>query len=149
MSAATASAPAAKAKPAKEKIIVVCGKKKKAIARASVKAGSGSIRINSVPLKTWGNFFERTIVSEPLLAVQDSVNGLDIDVWTNGGGKVSQAHAVRVAIARGIVDFYRKVEVRKALISYDHKILSGDARQREPNKPNKSSPRSSRQKSYR
>ena len=138
-----------KPKAAREKIIVVCGKKKKAVARASVRLGKGAIRINSIPLEKWGNYFERTIVSEPLLGVKDVVNGLDIDVWTNGGGKIGQAHAVRVAIARGVVDFSRKAEVRKALISYDSKILSGDARQREPNKPNKSAPRASRQKSYR
>ena len=49
----------------------------------------------------------------------------------------------------GIVDYLRNAEVREALISYDDKILSGDARQREPNKPNRSAPRSVRQKSYR
>ncbi len=136
-------------KPAKEKIVIVCGKKKKAVARAAVRAGKGAIRINSVPLKNWGNFFERTLVAEPLMAVQDVVNGLDIDVWTNGGGKIGQAHAVRVAIARGISEFARKADVRKALIAYDSKILSGDARQREPNKPNRSAPRAVRQKSYR
>lgn len=140
---------AAKPRPVKEKIVVVCGKKKKAVARAAVRQGKGSIRINSIPLERWGNLYERTIVSEPLLSVQDTVKGLDIDVWTNGGGKIGQAHAIRVAVARGIVDFARKTEIRKALISYDRKILSGDARQREPNKPNRSSPRSFRQKSYR
>src|SRR3989344_6805012 len=101
------TAQAAKPKVVKEKIVVVCGKKKKAIARAAVRLGKGAIRINSVPLNKWGNFFERTIVSEPLLPVQDVVNTLDIDVWTNGGGKIGQAHAIRVAIARGIVDFAR------------------------------------------
>ncbi|HIK00550.1 TPA: 30S ribosomal protein S9 [archaeon] len=138
-----------KQKTPKEKIVVVVGKKKKALARARVRAGKGSIRINSVPLSQWGSYYERTIVSEPLLLVQDSIRDLDIDVWTEGGGKVGQAAAVRVAIARGIVDFLRNSEVRKALISYDDKILSGDARQREPNKPNRSAPRAVRQKSYR
>jgi len=114
-----------KPKAAREKIIVVCGKKKKAVARAAVRLGKGAIRINSIPLEKWGNYFERTIVSEPLLGVKDVVNGLDIDVWTNGGGKIGQAHAVRVAIARGVVDFSRKAEVRKALISYDSKIFAG------------------------
>ncbi len=138
-----------KQRQAKEKIVNVAGKKKKATARARVKSGKGSIRIDSVPLEKWGNFYYRNIVAEPLIAVQDAIKELDIDVWTKGGGKVGQAHAARVAIARGIVEFMRKPEIRKALISYDNKILSGDSRQREPNKPNKSAPRAARQKSYR
>jgi len=138
-----------KQKTPKERVIVVAGKKKKAIARVRVRAGKGSIRINSVPLSLWGSYYERTIVSEPLLLVQDSIKELDIDVWTEGGGRVGQAAAVRVAIARGIVNYLRNADVRKALISYDDKILSGDARQREPNKPNRSAPRAVRQKSYR
>ncbi len=138
-----------KQKTPKERVVVVAGKKKKAIARARVRAGKGSIRVNSIPLNQWGSYYERTIVSEPLLLVQDLIKDLDIDVWTQGGGRVGQAAAVRVAIARGIVDYLRNAEIRKTLISYDDKILSGDARQREPNKPNRSAPRAVRQKSYR
>ena len=138
-----------KPKTPKEKIVVSVGKKKKALARARVRAGKGAIRINSIPLGKWGSYYERTIVSEPLLLVHDAIKNLDIDVWTAGGGAVGQAAASRVAIARGIVDYLKSPEVRKALISYDEKILSGDARQREPNKPNRSAPRAVRQKSYR
>ncbi len=138
-----------KPKAPKEKVVVSVGKKKKALARARVRAGKGTIRINSIPLSKWGTYYERTIVSEPLLLVHDSVKSLDIDVWTRGGGAVGQAAASRVAIARGIVDYLKNPAVRQALISYDDKILSGDARQREPNKPNRSAPRAVRQKSYR
>jgi len=42
-----------KQKTPKERVIVVAGKKKKAIARVRVRAGKGSIRINSVPLSLW------------------------------------------------------------------------------------------------
>jgi len=131
------------------KKIMTMGKKKSATARASLEKGSGTVRINTVPLDNWGSFMERGIVQEPLLISGEVVKGLNIDVSVKGGGPVSQAAAIRVAVARGLVLFTKNEKLKKSLVEYDDKILSGDSRQREPYKPNDSSPRSRRQKSYR
>jgi small subunit ribosomal protein S9 len=131
------------------KSVTVVGKKKNATARARVTKGKGSVRINSIPLSRWGSTLERTIIKEPLSLVGDSVKSLDIEVNVFGGGAMGQAAASRVAIARALVQYSKDDNLRKILIGYDDKILSGDSRQKEPCKPNRSSARSRRQKSYR
>jgi len=132
-----------------KKDTVSVGKKKSATARAAIKGGSGKVLINSVPLSQWGSFIERAIVQEPLSLISDVSKKLDVDVNVSGGGPMSQALAIRVAIARGITGRDGNKKIKDALVAYDDKILSGDSRQREPNKPNDSSPRAKRQKSYR
>lgn len=133
----------------KKDVVVKIGKKKSATARATIKKGNGEIKINSKPLANWGSNYERTIIEEPFSLIQNKITDLNIKIKTWGGGKVSQAAAARVAVARGIVDWTNDSEIKKILINYDDKILSGDSRQREPNKPNRSAPRAKRQKSYR
>ncbi|MFO7872664.1 MAG: 30S ribosomal protein S9 [Candidatus Undinarchaeales archaeon] len=133
----------------KKDVVVKIGKKKSAKARATIKKGKGEIKINSKPLNVWGSTYERGIIADPFSLIKDKIKDLDIKVKTWGGGKVSQAAAARVAIARGVVDWTNDKKIKKILTNYDDKILSGDARQREPNKPNRSSPRARKQKSYR
>ena len=132
-----------------KKSTVAIGKKKSATARATVKNGTGLVSINAVPLSKWGSILTRTIIREPLFLIRNVSSKLDTDVTVSGGGCMSQALACRVAIARGITQHTRDKTLKVALESYDSKILSGDSRQREPNKPGDSSPRSKRQKSYR
>jgi len=132
-----------------KKSVVTIGKKKSAKARVTVQTGSGNVRINSVPVEEWGTYYERNLVAGPLRIMGKALAKLDVDVNVLGGGPVGQAVASRVAIARGVVKFTKDEGLKKDLVEYDDKILSGDSRQREPNKPNKSSPRAMRQKSYR
>jgi len=132
-----------------KKSIVAIGKKKSAKARATVQKGAGNVVINSVPVEKWGTYYERSLLLEPMSIMSKAIDQLDININVFGGGPVGQAAASRVAMARGVVKFTNDDKLKKALISYDDKILSGDSRQREPCKPNKSSPRAMRQKSYR
>jgi|TARA_Y100000310_G_scaffold344923_1_gene460544 small subunit ribosomal protein S9 len=132
-----------------KKSIVVIGKKKSANARAVVQKGTGIVTINSMPVEKWGTYYERTLVKEPLNVIGKAIDQLDIEINVFGGGSVGQAVAGRVALARGVVKFTNDDKLKKALLSYDDKILSGDSRQKEPCKPNDSSARSKRQKSYR
>ncbi len=53
-------------KKAKNETLLSKGKRKTAIARASIKAGSGSIRINSVPIELFEPKMVREFVFEPL-----------------------------------------------------------------------------------
>ena len=72
----------------------------------------------------------------------------DIDVNVYGGGFISQAEAARLAIARSLVKYDKKLE--KSFLGYDRQLLVADVRRKEPKKPNTSSgARSKRQKSYR
>ncbi|MDA0361202.1 MAG: 30S ribosomal protein S9 [Proteobacteria bacterium] len=81
------------------------GRRKAAVARVYLKAGSGNIVVNKKPLD---QFFSREtgrmLVRQPL-EVTDSSNTFDIQVNVTGGGETGQAGAVRHGIARALVDY--------------------------------------------
>ena len=81
------------------------GRRKAAIARVYIKAGSGKIVVNKKPLD---QFFSREtgrmLVRQPL-EVTDSSSTFDIQVNVTGGGETGQAGAVRHGIARALVDY--------------------------------------------
>ncbi|MDP7282312.1 MAG: 30S ribosomal protein S9 [Candidatus Undinarchaeales archaeon] len=132
-----------------KKSITTTGKKKSAVARATVQNGAGKVTINSIPVEKWGTYYERNLLLEPMQIIGSKMDKLDIGIKTNGGGPSGQAVASRVALARGVIEFTGDKTLKKELITYDNKIFSGDSRQKEPCKPNDSSARSKRQKSYR
>jgi len=76
------------------KIVNSSGKRKTAIARATLKPGNGRIRINSVPLEIYGTEVIRMKIAEPLLLVPDALDGVDVAIEVSGGGKMGQAEAV-------------------------------------------------------
>ncbi len=130
------------------KAINVSGKRKKAIARAVLKEGTGKLRINNKPLSTISSEFVRLKIQEPLIFAEDTAPKLDISVNVKGGGVVSQADAVRLAIAKGLAVYNPKL--KKTFLDYDRTLLVADVRQREARKPNtRGKARQKVQKSYR
>ncbi|MGC9071904.1 MAG: 30S ribosomal protein S9 [Acidilobus sp.] len=148
-------------------IIIATGKRKTAVARAYVKPGMGRIWVNGTPLELWPIEVARLKMMEPLLVAGDVVrNVVDVDVQVKGGGFMGQAEAVRMAIARGLVDYFSKcvpdqspelcqwsravAEKLKALYEeYDRTMLAGDPRRTEPEKYMRYSARRKWQTSYR
>lgn len=119
----------------KEKIILTKGKRKTSIARARIKKGKGEIRINSKPLELWGSEILRMLIQEPLLLADNLSKKLDIKVNVKGGGYASQAEAIRMAIARGLVEWTGDKKLRDKFIEYDRQMLVYDPRRKEPKKP--------------
>jgi len=133
-----------------QKIVLTSGKRKTAIARAVVKPGKGRVFINGKPLEILEPEIARWKIMEPLLLVGDLRRLVDIDVSVKGGGFMGQAVASRIAIARGLVEFFKdRPEVKQILLQYDRHMLVGDPREAEPKKPRGRSARAKRQKSYR
>ncbi len=131
------------------KIINTSGKRKTAIARATVKAGKGIVRINSVPLDKYGTELVRMKISEPLLLVPDAMNGVDVSIDVHGGGVMGQAEAVRTALARSILKWRNDPAIKDAYLTYDRTLLVNDSRQKESKKPHGRGARKKFQKSYR
>ncbi len=131
------------------KIINTSGKRKTAIARATVKVGKGIVRINSVPLDKYGTELVRMKISEPLLLVPDAMNGVDVSIDVHGGGVMGQAEAVRTALARSILKWRNDPAIKDAYLSYDRTLLVNDSRQKESKKPHGRGARKKFQKSYR
>ena len=133
-----------------KKVMVLSGKRKTAIARASVKLGKGRIRINNVPLEIYEPRFARDKIMEPLLLTEDKVwNQLDINVRVSGGGFMGQAEAARMAVAKALLKWTKSTRLRTTLIDYDRTMIAGDPRRSEPKKFGGPGARARDQKSYR
>ena len=126
------------------------GKKKTAIARATVQEGSGRVRVNSRPVELVDPEQARLKMLEPFRIADDELrDDVDIDVTVSGGGFAGQADAVRTAIARGLVKHTNDAELRDAFMSFDRSLLVNDVRQSEPKKWGGPGARARYQKSYR
>ncbi len=131
---------------------VTIGKRKRAVAKASVKEGTGKIRINKIPLDVYQPELLKMKIMEPIvLAGEDKIKKVDIDVVVKGGGISGQAEAVRQAIARAIVKVTKSESIKKKFMEYDRSMLVFDPRRTEPHKQSRSrkGPRATRQTSYR
>ena len=92
------------------------GRRKSAAARVFLRPGKGTITIND---RTIENFFgretARMIVRQPLELTQ-TTEKFDVKVTVEGGGITGQAGAIRLGIARALVEYDEnlKVALRKA-----------------------------------
>ncbi len=135
---------------ATSKVLTTSGKRKTATARATVRKGTGIIRINKVPLDIVQPELVRLKISEPLLIAGNEIaKSLDIDVNVIGGGIMGQAEAARCAIARGIINWTNDVALRDAYLAHDRNLLVNDVRVKESTKYGGSGARAKFQKSYR
>ncbi len=133
-----------------KKIVHISGKRKTAIARATLKEGTGLIKINHRPLNIYEPELARLRIQEPLLIAGDIVNKININVNVKGGGWQSQSEASRLAIARALIEFSGSKQLKEDFLDYDRNLIVADVRRRETRKPNNSKgARAKRQKSYR
>ncbi len=133
----------------KNKVIVATGKRKRAVARATVKPGSGRILINGRPVSLYVPRLARERILEPVYLC-DKSGDVDIEVNVYGGGPWGQADAIRTAIGRGLAEYFGE-EVKNKFLEYDRSMLVSDHRRTEPHKPSRSSagPRRKKQQSKR
>jgi len=132
------------------KKIIKSGKRKRAIAKAVLEEGIGSIKINKKDYKTL-DLFDKLKIEEPLRIAKHILGKLNFNVNINvkGGGAKGQIEAARVALAKAIIDFSKSKILEKAFLEYDRNLLVADVRRKEAYKPGDSKARGKRQKSYR
>ena len=139
-----------------KKVAHTSGKRKTAVARATVKAGKGRVRVNSEPIEILQPALSRRKAAEPLI-IADAMNRLakvDINILTHGGGIMGQTDAIRTAIARGLVLYYGGAEgldeeLRDEYLRFDRSLLVNDPRRKEPKHQLGRGARRKKQKSYR
>ena len=132
------------------KNIHASGKRKTAIARATLKQGKGIVRINNTPIYFVDPKMSRLKLMEPLIIAGDAANKVDIDIDVSGGGTTSQAEAARLAIAKALVSSTKSDKLKEMFLDYDRNLLVADVRRKEAAKPNRhGQARSKVQKSYR
>lgn len=125
------------------------GKRKRAIAKATISEGKGIVRINSQLLENYNPIFSRMKIREPLILAEEFTKKLNINVRVTGGGYSSQADAIRLAISRALVAHTKSKALKDTLLKYDRHLLIADTRRKEVYKPNDSKARAKRQSSKR
>ena len=106
------------------------GRRKSSTARVFLRKGEGNITVNGRPLdEFFGRETARMIVRQPLELTQ-SVDKFDVVATAAGGGTTGQAGAIRLGIARALVEYDEslKSELRKA------GLMTRDAREVERKK---------------
>jgi len=132
----------------KTETIRTVGKRKIAVARATLVPGSGRLTINGKPLEIWGPKYLCDKIREPLFLSGDVWRKADIKVNVRSGGASAQADAIRTAVGKALAEFGGE-KTRKAFLEYDRTLLVADMRQNEPWKPGRSKPRAAAQKGKR
>jgi small subunit ribosomal protein S9 len=130
--------------------LIVSGKRKAAIAKATIVGGNGKILINKREISSYSELLQLE-ANEPLIIAKEVLGKLDFDIRVNvrGGGISGQIQAARLAISKAIVAFTKNEEVRHAFLSYDRNLLVADTRRKETRKPGDSKARAMRQTSFR
>lgn len=106
------------------------GRRKRSVARARIRPGSGKLTINGRPFEVYfPTAAQRMVVSEPLRVVEAETT-YDVDATIHGGGVSGQAGALRMAIARSLEQL--DPEARPALKRAG--LLTRDPRKKESKK---------------
>jgi small subunit ribosomal protein S9 len=127
---APAPAKAPKSQPRHDRPIQTVGRRKEAIVRVRLIAGTGQFTLNGQPLeKYFPSKVHQQLIREPLV-VTERTDNLDIIANLRGGGVTGQAGALRLAIARAIIDL--DIDDRPALKKAG--FLTRDARVKESKK---------------
>ena len=106
------------------------GRRKEAVARVRLRPGTGVITCNK---RSFDDYFtssvHRLLVTEPLRLLEQ-VEAYDIDATLDGGGPAGQAGALRLGIARALIEL--DPEQRPVLKAAG--LLTRDARAKESKK---------------
>jgi small subunit ribosomal protein S9 len=129
--------------------ISVKAKKKNAVARASIKKGTGKIRINKRNIALVSPKQLQDMMMEPIIIAGPLAKEVDIEINTHGGGFMGQGIAARAAIAKALLEFHDDDKLKKEFLAYDRLLLVDDVRRKEAKKPIGIGARKNKQKSKR
>ncbi len=107
--------------------IYATGKRKSAIAKVWLSAGSGKIVVNGMDLNSWlgGHEAIKLKVVQPLLVTKQE-GSMDIVATTLGGGYSAQAEALRHGISRALAAMdadFRAALKPKGLLTRDSRVV--------------------------
>lgn len=83
---------------------IYIGRRKTSVARVILRSGGGNVTVNGNEFeKAFPQLVSRDDILSPL-KVTDTAGTYDVIVNVNGGGTTGQAQAIRLGIARGLID---------------------------------------------
>ena len=106
------------------------GRRKSSVARVFLRPGKGDFTVNGRPIESYfPTEASRGAVKQALLATE-TADKFDVLILAHGGGVAGQAIAVRMGLARALVEFNAELRPRLKKLGY----LTRDARTRERKK---------------
>ena len=85
-------------------LVQATGRRKRSVARIRIRPGSGQVTVNGRPVDEYfPSRTQRMRLLEPL-EVAEATERYDVDATIRGGGMSGQAGALRLGIARGLVE---------------------------------------------
>ena len=106
------------------------GRRKSAIARVFLRPGSGEWKVNHKGFEEYFVTEQQRISAKRTFVVADMVGNFDVVTTVLGGGVTAQADAVKMGVARALLEF--NPELRKTLKTEG--LLTRDARVKERKK---------------
>ncbi len=116
-----------------KKTITATGRRKQSVAQIKMVSGTGKITVNGVDVNEYMPFATLVMDLKQPLVVTNNENTFDITVVAKGGGFSGQTGAIRLAIAKGLLEYdaetdqtrddsYRKILKANGLITRDSRI---------------------------
>lgn len=116
-----------------KKTITATGRRKQSVAQIKMISGTGKITVNGVDVNDYMPFATLVMDLKQPLVVTNNESTFDITVVAKGGGFSGQTGAIRLAIAKGLLEYdaetdqtredsYRKILKANGLISRDSRV---------------------------
>ena len=95
---------------AKERVFYGTGRRKSSVARVILTPGKGNITVNGVDVNEYMPFEVLVMDLKQPLVVTNNEETFDITVNVNGGGFSGQTGAIRLGIARALLEYDKENE---------------------------------------
>ena len=97
-------------KSGSETHVIATGRRKTAVARVRLRAGSGDITVNGRAIDAYFPSIKDRVLVSGALEQLGKASSVNVDITVNGGGPTGQAGACRLGIARALKTFDTELE---------------------------------------
>ena len=97
-------------KSGSETHVSATGRRKTAVARVRLRAGSGAITVNGRAIDAYFPSIKDRVLVSGALEQLGKASSVNVDITVNGGGPTGQAGACRLGIARALKTFDTELE---------------------------------------
>ncbi len=112
-------------------VVNAVGRRKSAVARVYMQEGSGRITVNDSELQVYFPLQQLQYLIQQPLNLAEAIGKYDVTANLKGGGIRGQAEALRLAIARALV----QIDPEKKDVLKSNKLMTRDPREVERKKP--------------
>lgn len=111
---------------AEKNVYTATGRRKRSVAQVTLKSGKGKITVNGVDVNEYMPYETLVMDLKQPLVLTGTVDSYDIDVTVSGGGFSGQTGAIRLGIARALLEVnseaYRSTLKGTGMITRDARI---------------------------